>query len=102
MNETKQIRAAVIGAGERGVYVLGARTAELWKETGITICLLCDTNPDRLAESKDYLESRYAESGLDLIIDTETDYRRIMDRDDIDVVLVTNTRPLIGNRRSRH
>ncbi|MDF1568337.1 MAG: Gfo/Idh/MocA family oxidoreductase [Spirochaetaceae bacterium] len=90
MNETKQIRVAVIGAGERGVYVLGARTAELWKETGITVRLLCDTNPDRLMESKAYLESRYAESGLDLTIDTETDYLRIMDRDDIDVVFVTN------------
>lgn len=90
MSKVKSIRAAVIGAGERGVYVLGARTTELWKETGITIRALCDTNPDRLAEGKTYLESCYAESGLGLIIETEADYRRIVDRDDIDVVFVTN------------
>jgi hypothetical protein len=86
----RPIRVAVVGAGERGVYVLGARMAELWRDTGITVHVLCDTNAERAVEGKAYLELRYAENGLDIVIEVESDYTRVVNRDDIDAVFVTN------------
>lgn len=85
-----QIRIAVIGAGERGVYVLGARAVELREETGMTIRVLCDTNEERAAEAKRYLEGLYRKSGLEIEIDLEPDYRKAISREDVDTVFVTN------------
>ncbi|MFP4483310.1 MAG: Gfo/Idh/MocA family protein [Spirochaetaceae bacterium] len=91
MEEAKvQIRVAVIGAGERGVYVLGARTAELWRETGVVVRVLCDTNRGRAEEGKSYLEDLYARNGADVSIDIEDDYTRVVEREDVDSVFVTN------------
>ena len=84
------IRVAVVGAGERGVYVLGARAVELREETGIVIRLLCDTNEERAAEAKRYLEDLYSKSGAEVKIDLEPDYSKAIDREDIDSVFVTN------------
>jgi predicted dehydrogenase len=63
--------------------------AELWRRTGITVHVLCDTNPQRAAEGKAYLESRYAENGLDTVIEVDSDYTRVVTRDDVDSVFVT-------------
>jgi predicted dehydrogenase len=84
------INVAVIGAGERGVYVLGARAVELREETGLEIRVLCDTNEARGAEAKRYLQGLYRESGADLTIDLEPDYRKAIAREDVDSVFVTN------------
>ena len=84
-----EIRVAIIGAGERGVYVLGARATELREETGIVVRVLCDTNAERAAEGKAFLEARYADAGYEIEIDTETDFHRAIARDDIDSVFVT-------------
>lgn len=90
MAETGQrIRVAVIGAGERGVYVLGARAAEFVRETGIVIRVLCDTNEARALEGREFLEERYREAGESVSIDVDTDFRRVIARDDIDSVFVT-------------
>jgi len=88
-SKVDEIGVAVIGAGERGVYVLGARTAEQWRETGLVIRVLCDTNPARSAEGKAFLEKLYAEHGLDVTIETATDYRSVVTRPDIHSVWVT-------------
>ena len=86
----KKLRVAVIGAGERGVYVLGIRTVELFEETGIVIRVLCDTNIARAEESRAFLEARYREAGAVVEIDVETDYRIAVVRKDVDTVFVTN------------
>ncbi|MFP4012174.1 MAG: Gfo/Idh/MocA family protein [Spirochaetaceae bacterium] len=83
------IRVAVIGAGERGVYVLGLRAVELFEETNIVIRVLCDTNEDRAREGKAFLEARYRAAGTEVTIDVETDYRRAVSRSDIETVFVT-------------
>ncbi|MGM0673370.1 MAG: Gfo/Idh/MocA family protein [Spirochaetota bacterium] len=83
------IRVAIIGAGERGVYVLGARAVELLDETGILIRVLCDTNRSRAEEGKTFLEKRYRELGRDVTIDTDTDFSRVVGRTDVDSVFVT-------------
>jgi len=89
-HEAKPIRTAVIGAGERGVYVLGARTAEMWRETGVRIHVLCDINHDRAREGQAFLKARYREHGLDQDIDIAADYRDVVRRNDIDAIFVTN------------
>ena len=91
MSETTQpIRVAVIGAGERGVYVLGARAVERMTETGIVIRVLCDTNRARAEEGRDYLQERYREIGASVSIHVETDFRHAVSRDDVDSVFVTS------------
>lgn len=91
MSETTQpIRVAVIGAGERGVYVLGARAVERMTETGIVIRVLCDTNRARAEEGRDYLQERYREIGASVSIHVETDFRQAVSRDDVDSVFVTS------------
>ncbi len=91
MNDTQgeQIRVGIIGAGERGVYVLGARAVELREETGIIIRVLCDTNAARAAEGAAFLRDLYRRSGVDVAIDVESDFRRVVSRDDVDSVFVT-------------
>ena len=84
------IRVAVVGAGERGVYVLGARAVELREETGIVIRLLCDTNEERAAEAKRYLEDLYSKSGAEVKIASEPDYSKAIDGVDIVAGCVTN------------
>jgi predicted dehydrogenase len=88
--EKKRLGVAVIGAGERGVYVLGIRTVELLEETGLVIRVLCDTNVERAQESRAFLEARYREAGNPVEIDVEPDYRRAVSREDVDTVFVTN------------
>lgn len=87
--DRERIRVAIIGAGERGVYVLGARAVELLDETGILIRVLCDTNHSRAEEGKAFLEKRYRELGMDVTIDTDTDFSRVVQRTDVDSVFVT-------------
>lgn len=85
----RPIRVAVIGAGERGVYVLGARAVELLEETGIEIRVLCDNNPARAREARDYLQAQYRARGAEIAIEVDTDYRISVAREEIDTVFVT-------------
>lgn len=87
---SKRKNVAVIGAGERGVYVLGARTAEMAAETGLVVRVLCDINQDRAREGRDYLLSLYQKHGVAAEIELEDDFRAAIHRDDIDIVFVTN------------
>ena len=90
MNEHRRVmRVAVIGAGERGVYVLGARAVELKEETGLLIKVLCDTNHARAREAKEYLEALYGDQGEKVEIDLEPDYKAAIHREDVDTVMVT-------------
>lgn len=86
----KQRNVAVIGAGERGVYVLGARTAEYGRETGLVVRVLCDTNLDRAREAREYLLGLYRRHGVEGDIEVEADFRTAIGRPDIDTVFVTN------------
>jgi predicted dehydrogenase len=55
----------------------------------LIIRVLCDTNPARSAEGKAFLERLYAENGLEISIETATDYRKVVTRSDIQSVWVT-------------
>jgi len=88
-SDQQQIRVAIIGAGERGVYVLGPRLVEFAAQTGLVVRALCDTNADRVEEGKAYLEALYREAGFAVDIDTDTDFERVVGRDDVDSVFIT-------------
>lgn len=51
----KSIGVGICGAGERGVYVLGARIEESFKDTGLYIRGVFDINVERARESQAYL-----------------------------------------------
>ncbi|MEX2172008.1 MAG: Gfo/Idh/MocA family oxidoreductase [Pirellulales bacterium] len=72
-----KIRAAVIGVNGRG------RThMEGFEHTpGVEVAVLCDPDEKVLAERKAEFEKHFGHS-----VDTETDLRRVYDRNDIDVV----------------
>lgn len=72
-----KIRAAVIGVNGRGVTHM-----EGFEGTpGVEVAVLCDVDEKVLAQRKAEFEKRYGHS-----VDTETDLRKVFDRNDIDVV----------------
>jgi predicted dehydrogenase len=72
------VRVAVIGVGNRGSHLL--RT--ILKVPGIKIVALCDINPENLGKA---VETAKAAGHSP---ETFTEYRRLLDRKDIDAVLV--------------
>lgn len=86
-NET--IGVSIIGAGERGVYFVGTRMAEIAAETGFRIIGVHDVLPDRARYAADHLNGIYRRCGIDHTV-------RIFDNLDsatgdpaVDLVLVT-------------
>ncbi len=82
------VGVGIIGVGDRGCFVLGARITELERETSLRITALCDTNSRRLEEASAFLAAhsgdphrRYA---------GHLDYRDLVDDPSVDLVLVTN------------
>jgi len=65
----------IIGTGERGCFILGARLAELAAETGFTVTALCDRLPNRLAEAESFLKHAYREQNIHIHPALYTDYR---------------------------
>ena len=52
------IRIGIVGAGERGCYVLGSRIIEMAQELDLRITALCDINSQRIIDATDYLTSQ--------------------------------------------
>jgi predicted dehydrogenase len=73
-----RVRMAVIGTGSRGMMVAGF----LGQHKDCTFAAACDVAKDRLDKGV----AKLAEAGVK--VDTYEDYRRILDRQDIDAVLV--------------
>ncbi|HVX65515.1 MAG TPA: Gfo/Idh/MocA family oxidoreductase [Bryobacteraceae bacterium] len=71
---TDTVRVAFIGLGNRGAYLL----QHMKNVPGVKIVALCDINPDTLAKAA------AATPGAS----TATDYRQLLDRTDIDAVVI--------------
>ncbi|MFP4510869.1 MAG: Gfo/Idh/MocA family protein [Spirochaetaceae bacterium] len=82
------IGVGIIGVGDRGCFVLGARIREIQEETGLEIRAICDRNPARLEDAERFL-STAGDSELTHPIRTYTDYRHLIDDASVDLVLVT-------------
>ena len=70
------IRTAMIGVGNRGGYVL----KEVLEQPGVKVVALCDIKPDRLDKA--------ATSAARDKPETFKDYRKLLDRKDIDAVFI--------------
>lgn len=79
----KKVRLGVIGTGKRGCSLLGT----LLHMQGLEYPAICDINPDNLAQAQAMLRKQghpepegYSRS--------EEDYKRLVERDDLDAVLI--------------
>jgi predicted dehydrogenase len=85
------LRIGIIGAGERGCYVLGTRIVELSRELHLQITAICDINEKRIEDAKDYLQQQCRSENLawgDSIIGT-TDYKELIELPSVNCVLIT-------------
>ena len=78
----EDIRVAVIGLGSKGK----SHVKVLLKFPGARLTALCDVDPQRLAEQTAVAK----EAGLSVA--TATDPRRILERKDVDAVVIAPTR----------
>jgi len=86
----RTIGVGIIGAGERGVYTIGARMAERVDSEGFVIEAVADVNERRLHEAKEFLEKRYRERGRSLSISIYTDFQQLIDDPDVELILITS------------
>lgn len=78
----RTVGVGIIGLGDRGCFVLGARLRELREETGLEIVALCDHNPQRIADAQAFL-------GPEQRFHTFTDYHELISDPAVELVLIT-------------
>jgi len=83
------INVGIIGAGYRGVNTLAERMAEITNDTGLRVSALCDTRPERLAETQIYLQNQFRKQGVELTIAKYTDANALIHDDNVDLVMIT-------------
>jgi len=98
-NSTMQL--AQIGTGRMGRGDMINAFNEGWRsEVGARMVAVCDVDLKRAEDGKKLLEKNYQEKGeTDVDIQVETDFRKILDRDDIDGIVIStpeNWHALIG------
>lgn len=86
---TRPVGVTIIGAGERGVYYVGTRMAELARETGFRVISVHDRLPERSAYAADHLNRAYAGDGLDHRVRVAATLDEAVSDPDVQMVLVT-------------
>ena len=77
-----QVRTAAIGLGARGYSMLHALLLHM---DNVRITAVCDLYEDRLNRAADAVEKVYGEGNRPF---ASTDYKEVLDRDDVDAVLI--------------
>ena len=77
-----QVRTAAIGLGCRGYSMLEALLLHM---DNVRITAVCDLYEDRVTRAADATERAYGEGNRPF---TSTDYKEVLDRDDVDAVLI--------------
>ena len=85
----RTIGVGIIGAGERGVYTIGARMAEQVDNEELVIRAVADVNQTRLQEAKDFLEEKYRAQDRDVSISIYSDYRELIRDPRVELILIT-------------
>ncbi len=85
----RPIGVAIIGAGERGVYFIGSRMAEMAAETGFRIIGLHDRLSARMEYASQHLNQLYQKSGIDHDVKCFAELADAVTDPDVDLVLVT-------------
>jgi predicted dehydrogenase len=78
-DSNSKIRAAVLGVNGRGK----THIEQLEKLDGVELAVICDPDSRILGVQAERIESKYGHK-----VESETDMRRVFDRDDIDIVTV--------------
>ena len=85
----RSIGVAVIGAGERGIYYVGSRMAELARETGFRIVAVHDRLPERAQMAARHLNAIYASQGLGPLARPAVSLAEAVSDPQVDLVIVT-------------
>jgi len=83
----ERLNIAFIGYGKRAYLVMG----EALRQKDVQVVAVCDVEGTRLAKAKEVVERRYAadiKSGSYKGCKTYTDYRELLQRDDLDAVVI--------------
>lgn len=83
------IGVSIIGAGERGVYFIGTRMAEIAAETGFRIVGVFDVLPERSRYAADHLTGVYRRLGIDHSVRVFDDLAAATADPAVSLVLVT-------------
>lgn len=83
------VGVAIIGAGERGIYYVGTRMAELAAETGFRIVGVHDRLGDRAQLASDHLGGVYARHGINHAVRVYDTMEAAATDPEVDLVLVT-------------
>ena len=77
-----QVRTAVVGLGGRGYGILAGLVLGM---DNVRVTAVCDLYPDRVEQGVQAVVNAYGEEGRPF---ASTDYREVLDRDDVDAVLI--------------
>lgn len=83
LGEGKQIRVGFVGVGGRGSGLL----KDTLDAPGVTVKAICDLNPDRLKKAVDSVKAKQGHQP-DAYTGDDHAYRKILERDDIDAVVL--------------
>lgn len=83
------VGVSIIGAGERGVYFVGTRMAELAAETGLRIVGVHDLLTDRARFAADHLNGIYARLGIAHEVAVFDELDEAASAGSVDLVIVT-------------
>lgn len=86
----RHLGVGIVGLGDRGCFVLGARINELERETGLSIRALCDTNPARLHDAASFLAAGAAGERKPQDFHLYHDFRDLIADPAVDFILITN------------
>lgn len=78
----------IIGAGERGIYVLGARIEETHNNTGLYVRAVHDQNPARAEEGRRYLAGIRGRDADSIVIAGSVD--ELLSDPDVETALITS------------
>lgn len=90
MEKEQIVKIGIIGAGERGVYTLGARMAERVQHEGFVVTALADIYPERLQEGKQFLEQKYRDYNHEVHIKTYADFHELIGDPEVELVMITS------------
>ncbi|OGV38840.1 MAG: hypothetical protein A2020_12980 [Lentisphaerae bacterium GWF2_45_14] len=82
----KDKKVGIIGAGGRG---LGLARSIAYSNHNMRVASLCDKYEERAQESKESIERVFSEAGKPTKVRTYSDYKELIDNDDLDLIMIT-------------
>lgn len=87
--DTREFGVAIVGAGERGIYVVGVQLAALYRELRLRVVGVQDVLPKRAQLGAEYLTQMYAEGGADCKVGVYGSLDAVLADSAVQLVIVT-------------